>query len=280
MKKIGFIDYYLDEWHANNYPVWIDEYNRKHGTDFKVACAYGETEFPPRGGLSSSEWCARFGAEECRSVEEVCEKCDYIMILAPSDPDKHLFYAQRVFPYKKPVYVDKTFAPDYRSAAEIFALGEKYGTPFFSTSSLRCAEEIADTENAFSATVTGGGSDFDEYVVHIVEMTVKIMGMGAVRVQSIKKGEVVMVNVFYGDGRSAEMVYSVCEPYSVTVKTRDGKHFFKKIESDYFAILIARMMDFFVGKPVFFDTRQTLEVMKIREAAIESLKNNGSVVKI
>lgn len=40
------------------------------------------------------------------------------------------------------------------------------------------------------------------------------------------------------------------------------------------------MMDFFVGKPVFFDTRQTLEVMKIREAAIESLKNNGSVVKI
>lgn len=23
MKKTGFIDYYLDEWHANNYPQWI-----------------------------------------------------------------------------------------------------------------------------------------------------------------------------------------------------------------------------------------------------------------
>ena len=23
MKTIGFIDYYLDEWHANNYPAWI-----------------------------------------------------------------------------------------------------------------------------------------------------------------------------------------------------------------------------------------------------------------
>ena len=25
MKKIGFIDYYLDEWHANNYPEMIAE---------------------------------------------------------------------------------------------------------------------------------------------------------------------------------------------------------------------------------------------------------------
>ena len=52
MKKIGFIDYYLDEWHANNYPAWIEEYNRKHGTDFKVAFAFAEKEVPPKGGLS------------------------------------------------------------------------------------------------------------------------------------------------------------------------------------------------------------------------------------
>ena len=25
MKKIGFVDYYLSEWHANNYPAWIEE---------------------------------------------------------------------------------------------------------------------------------------------------------------------------------------------------------------------------------------------------------------
>ena len=23
MKTIGFVDYYISEWHANNYPVWI-----------------------------------------------------------------------------------------------------------------------------------------------------------------------------------------------------------------------------------------------------------------
>lgn len=101
MKKIGFIDYYLDEWHANNYPAWIEEYNRKHGTDFKVAFAFAEKEVPPKGGLSSSEWCARFGAEECRSIEEVCEKSDFIMILAPSDPEKHLGYCRKSFSLQK-----------------------------------------------------------------------------------------------------------------------------------------------------------------------------------
>ena len=24
MKKIGFVDYYISEWHANNYPAWIE----------------------------------------------------------------------------------------------------------------------------------------------------------------------------------------------------------------------------------------------------------------
>ncbi|MCF6175148.1 MAG: hypothetical protein L3J71_05240 [Victivallaceae bacterium] len=30
MKKIGFIDYHIDEWHANNYPKWIRESSRKN----------------------------------------------------------------------------------------------------------------------------------------------------------------------------------------------------------------------------------------------------------
>lgn len=35
MKKIGFIDYYLSEWHANNYPAWIKEIN----PEFEIAYA-------------------------------------------------------------------------------------------------------------------------------------------------------------------------------------------------------------------------------------------------
>ena len=40
--NIGFIDFFIDEWHANNYPGMIDEYNKAHGTDHKVAYAWAE----------------------------------------------------------------------------------------------------------------------------------------------------------------------------------------------------------------------------------------------
>ena len=36
MKTIGFVDYYISEWHADNYPKWIKEANEKLGEDFKL----------------------------------------------------------------------------------------------------------------------------------------------------------------------------------------------------------------------------------------------------
>ena len=43
--KIGFIDYYLDEWHANNYPEWIKEAS---GGEMTVGYAFAETASPHR----------------------------------------------------------------------------------------------------------------------------------------------------------------------------------------------------------------------------------------
>ena len=53
MKKIGFIDYYLDEWHANNYPEFIK--NQGNG-DFEVAYAWAKIDSPLPDGLTSKEW--------------------------------------------------------------------------------------------------------------------------------------------------------------------------------------------------------------------------------
>ena len=57
MKKIGFVDYYLSEWHANNYVGWIKEACSKLGTDYEVAYAWAEINKSPIDGVTSEEWC-------------------------------------------------------------------------------------------------------------------------------------------------------------------------------------------------------------------------------
>ena len=55
MKHIGFIDYFLDEWHANNYPQWIRESIEKKGLDYELTYAWADIDKP--GGLDSQSWC-------------------------------------------------------------------------------------------------------------------------------------------------------------------------------------------------------------------------------
>ena len=44
MKKIGFIDYFLHEWHSDNIPAWVHEAS---GGEMKVCYAWGEVDSPP-----------------------------------------------------------------------------------------------------------------------------------------------------------------------------------------------------------------------------------------
>ena len=50
-KSIGFIDYFLDEWHANNYPTWLKEASKGEIT---VDFAYGAID-SPLGGRSTEQ---------------------------------------------------------------------------------------------------------------------------------------------------------------------------------------------------------------------------------
>ena len=70
VKKIGFIDYYLDEWHANNYPAWIKEASNG---EYEVAYAYGEID-SPLGGRTTAAWCADMGVEQVESIDTLIEK--------------------------------------------------------------------------------------------------------------------------------------------------------------------------------------------------------------
>ena len=50
MHKIGFIDYFLDEWHAEKYPGWIE---KASSGSMKVAYAYGMSNIDGKLGNRS-----------------------------------------------------------------------------------------------------------------------------------------------------------------------------------------------------------------------------------
>ena len=271
MKKIGFVDYYMSEWHANNYPQWIKEANERLGLDYQLSYAWAEEDVSPRDGITTDDWCKSFGVTRCQTLEELCRKSDVIVILAPSNPETHLRYAEQVLQYGKRTYIDKTFAPDFATAEKIFALGKKYGTPFFSTSALRYATELDECENCRQIIVTGSGSSLVEYVIHLVEMVVKKLGTGAEAVKIEQVGAQTFMHVRYGDDRAASMVFARSMPYTAYMASADGSRpVHRVVKSSFFEGLIELILRFFENGEVDFDGEQTLEVMRLRDAVLRA----------
>ena len=276
MKTIGFIDYFIDEWHANNYPDMIKNYNAANGTDFQVKYAWAEKDGE---NMTTSQWCEKFGATKCKTIKELCEKADYVMILSPSNPETHLKYAEEVFKCGKSPYIDKTFAPDYNIAKAIFELANKYGVKFFTASALRYATELDDYLSSKSVSVIGGGGNFEEYLIHQLEMAVKCLGVGASKVRYSAYQDQEFAEICSDDGRHAYLTYALWMPFALIAQNQEGISKFSNIASPFFDNLIADILNFFNSGEVSFDVNQTLEIMKIREAIIKAKGYKGQWIE-
>ena len=283
MKKIGFVDYYISEWHANNYPAWIANACQKLGADYEVAYAWAELDVSPKYGETTAQWCEQKGVIQCNTLAELCEKSDVIVILAPTDPQTHLKYATEVLKYGKRTYIDKTFAPDLATAQQIFALGKKYNTPFFTSSALRYATETDSYENCRQIIVSGGGSNLPEYIIHLIEMTVKKLGIGAEAIRAEVFGTQTYLHVRYPDDRCATLIFAPSIPYALYMS--DGKEggtrpVSVRVTSSFFDGLIEDMIRFFEDGIPGFDPAETLEVMKLREGAIRASESLGEWITL
>ncbi len=277
MKHIGIIDYYLSEWHANNYPAWLKDAASRLGLDFDIRYAYGELDISPVDGISNGAWCEKNGIEQLSGIGEVCEKSDAIIILAPSNPEKHLPYAREVLPYGKPTFIDKTFTENLAEAAEIFALAEKHHTPVFSSSALRFAEELADIKAPSALIITGGGGNFEEYAVHQLEMAVSLMQKECISACTDKRQGQKICRLDYTDGSVVTLIYAPALPFTICAE-QDGRSLYRQIKSDFFMHEMEEILRFFdCGKPC-FDKAQTLDAMRLRDALLLSDKTGEKVI--
>ena len=280
MKKIGFVDYYISEWHANNYPAWFKEANENLGLDYEVAYFWAEKDISPVDNVSSKEWEEKMGIKQVDTIEELCKKSDVIVVLAPSNPEKHLEYAEKVLPYAKRTYIDKTFAPDLETTLKIFDIAEEYGTPFFTTSALRYAEELKEFTDVKNLVITGGGRLFEEYLIHNAEMAVALLKDRIVKVKTEKMGKQYFCRAVTEKGSEIGIVFSQGLGYSITAENSKGELLHKDVTSSFFLNLISDMLKFFEDGKTPFDTKETIEVMRLRAGLIAAADKDGEWLEV
>lgn len=269
MKTIGFIDYYLDEWHANNYPGIIKE---KTNGEFNVRYAYGKIDHP-NGGISNIQWAKEHDVELFGTIEEVIEKSDVLVVLSPDNPEMHEELTDLPLKSGKLVYVDKTFAPDRETAERIFENAEKHNTTCFSSSALRFAAEYKNIDRCkIHKIYSEGPGTYEMYSIHQIEPIVMLMGCRAKRVMGLGDLSHPSIIIEFEDGRYAQIRQCAEAQFKTTLVDKNNNFEDYIVESDYFGLFMEEMIKFFKTGKIPVEHSQTMDVIGIRKAGLEALK--------
>ncbi|MDB6030865.1 MAG: hypothetical protein JWM16_1203 [Verrucomicrobiales bacterium] len=207
---------------------------------------------------------------------------DFFMVLAPSNPEVHIELCRRIFPFRKPTYVDKTFAPDRDTARKMFALADEHGTPIQTSSALRYTNVQAEVKKAGKVDhmiTWGGGSSFDEYAIHPLELLISVMGHEATALMRRGTPERAQLLVEFAGGRTGvvNVFTKTGTPFAASFTTDKATPYVEVDASKIFANNQAAILDFFTtGKPN-VDRRETLTLMRLLDLARDPQALKGFV---
>jgi hypothetical protein len=270
--RIGIVDFQLDNFHANTITKLLRGELASRG--FMVA---GATALDRAGGIA---WCDKQQVAWFDSVAELDSHIDCYMILAPSNPELHLKLCEQVFPYGKPTFVDKTFAPDLATARQIFQLADQHRVAVQTSSALRYTAVQTTigqlTEPVESFTVWAGGASFAEYGIHPVELVVSCLGSDILDVLRLGNGTHFQLMMRF-DGERAAMIdfaEGVDVPYAAAITTRTSTQFVPIDLTDLFRDSTSAMLDFFAAGAAHVDRAESLSVRKILDR-VNALTDDG-----
>lgn len=270
MIKVGFIDYFLDEWHANNYPRLLKEHSNGR---YEVCYAYGKID--KEGGLTNEEWSKKYNVPLCDTIEEVIEKSDVLMVLSPDNPEMHEELCELPLKSGKKVYVDKTFAPDKETAIRIFDVAKKYNTPCFSSSALRFATEFSEIDkDSFCKVYSEGPGTFSMYSIHQFEPIMKLFDCAPEKIMALDTEKHPTFVIEFTNGKLAQMYHRNSEDcgFRMTVVKEDNMAVNYIINSDYFGLFIDAVVEFFDTGVIPVKSEQTIGVIALIEKANQALK--------
>ena len=276
--KLGFIDYFLDEWHANAYPKMIREAS---DGQIEAVYAYGQV-VSPYTGRDSAAWCEKRGLTLCQTIEELIEKSDALVVLSPDNVEMKEELSRLALMSGKRTYIDKTFAPDKKTAEAMFALGEQYGTPCYSSSALRYADEYQPFLDKQVKTMSMWGSgDVDTYSIHQLEPLMMLMKGKVSRVMAKLQDSWTNVTLEWTDGRTANILCSGKDdiPFVSAICTEEGTQMVQ-VKSAFFDVFIKSLVHFFRTGEVPVTHEETVSIMAVREAVMQAAAQPGVWVEL
>lgn len=283
MLRIGFVDHYLDEWHANNYPRFIREAAAQMGLEAQATMAYAECDRPDdKQGMTSREWSEAQGIPLAASLEELSAACDGVMVMAPSFPHRHYDMARPALEMGKPVYVDKIFAPSEEEGGRIFQLAARHGAPLFSSSALRFDASLdafrGKEDQNIRWCLTCGPNIFKIYAIHQIEMLETVMGR-ARRVKALgnEGGRTLIFD--FGGGRMGQMTQMDRLPFQLSVS--DGKtNVYQAVGEDFFLRLVRAILAFFTDKKPPVAPANTLNALAMLTAAQKAMARQDEWIDV
>ena len=123
--------------------------------------------------------------------------------------------------------------------------------------------------------MTGGGSNFSEYLVHQAEIA-EVLARGSEfsggKVE--RHGEQRVCSLEFDGGKRATLIFSPSLPFTVCAETA-GVDCYRTLDSDYFGGLIRDILGFFVTGVAPVGKEDTMRVMRIRETLIKADEKQG-----
>lgn len=237
-----------------------------------------------------------FGVAIADSPEAVAEACDLLFITA-ADGRTHLDYVRKTIPVRKPTFVDKPLAVTSADAREIIRLGEQHDVPIMSASSLRYAPPLTaaladDTLGKIVAVDVFGPMPIEPtqgglfwYGIHTVEMLNRAMGGGCAAVATATTDQHDVVTATWADGRIGTLhgVRNAHGHFGATIHRAKGIQFidaYANAKRSAYATMLDAVMRALPHGTSDVEPKETIEVIRLIEAANESRRNAGAATKL
>jgi len=292
--KVGIIG--LDTSHSVAFTESLNDPAGRPGlTGFKIVAAYPHGSRDIESSSSRipgyTESVKKWGVEIVDSIDKLIAKVE-VVLLETNDGRLHLEQALPVLKAGKRLFIDKPIAASLADAIAIFAASKKYGTPVFSSSSLRYAAGMQDiAQGKRVGKITGVDSfspsplekthpDLFWYGIHGVEALFTVMGRGCTEVTRIHTENFDVVAGTWSGNRIGTFrgIRSGKDGYGGTAFGEDGITAMPAY-SGYDPLLLQIVHFFRTGVPP-VSAEETLEIFAFMEAADESKRNGGCPVKL